>query len=63
MLSSTGSVTSTLAEYQIDDPAAANVRQRCVTAVRNDVDVAAACVLEGVRENWHLVEVPGFPSE
>src|SRR5215207_7369383 len=52
-----GRFRSLLAEYEIDDPAPANVRRGGVAAVREDVVGVAARVLKRVGQYRHRAEV------
>lgn len=50
---------SRLAKNLIDNPAPPNVGA-IAAAVGEDVSVVAAGILEGVRENGHVPEIPGI---
>src|SRR5205085_1485645 len=51
------SVPSRLAQHQIDDPTAADVRGVRIAAVVKNGGVFAAGVLQGIGQDWHRGEV------
>src|SRR5437870_5229690 len=60
MRTSAVSVPSTLPEYQIDDPAAANVDLLRVAAMSQHIVAVAPGVLQRVRQDRHRREVPAL---